>query len=118
MGRNTCVCHIGNIPYPEVVGEVADLLVAMERISWCLVTGHTQRVTTVSIRSTQAGARAELVMRAIMRGLGRGGGHGAIAGGAIPCGGAGSYDDNARLLTERFLSQLPFRKVDRLSPLS
>lgn len=118
VGRNTCVCHIGNIPYPEVVGEVADFLVAMERVSWCLVTGHTQRATTVSIRSTQPEARAELVMKAILRGLGRGGGHGAIAGGAIPCGDEGSYMSNAGKLTERFLRKLPFRKLDRLGPLT
>lgn len=117
VGRHTCVCHIGTVPYPEVVGEVADFLVAMERITWCLVTGDTGKATTLSIRSTQPLARAEKVMKAILRGLGRGGGHGAVAGGAIPYPGGDGYECNTALLTERFLSRLPFRNPDRLSSL-
>ncbi len=117
VGRHTCVCHIGAVPYAEVVGEVADFLVAMERVTWCLVTGDTGKATSLSIRSTQQRARAERVMKSILRGLGRGGGHGAIAGGAIPHTAGNEYESNAALLTERFLSMLPSRKPDRLSSL-
>jgi nanoRNase/pAp phosphatase (c-di-AMP/oligoRNAs hydrolase) len=117
VGRHTCVCHIGAVPYPEVVAEVADFLVAMKRVTWCLVTGDTGQATTLSIRSTQPKARTERVMKAILTGLGRGGGHGAVAGGAIPYSVGDSYECNTALLTERFISRLPFHNKDRLSTL-
>jgi nanoRNase/pAp phosphatase (c-di-AMP/oligoRNAs hydrolase) len=118
IGRHTCVCHIGPVPYPEVVAEVADLLVGMERISWCLVTGDTGKGTHLSIRATRPGARAEEVMKRILQGVGRGGGHGAVAGGSIPCTGVDCYSRMTEEMTERFMAELPFRKRERLSPLT
>lgn len=106
LSRNTCVCHIGPVPYAEVVAEIADFLVNMERVSWCLVSGLCQGTMTVSIRATRPHARAEQVIRRMLRGFGKGGGHGMIAGGAVRNVNGERYTQIADRLNQRFLKQL------------
>lgn len=117
VGKNTCVCHIGDLPYPEVVAEMADFLVAMQQISWCLATGLHGAQMVLSVRTTQQGSHPEQVMRGLLARLGRGGGHGMIAGGSVrPCD-AERYEQLALRFTDRFLEQLGRRVPERLRPL-
>jgi nanoRNase/pAp phosphatase (c-di-AMP/oligoRNAs hydrolase) len=117
VGKNTCVCHIGPVHKPETVAEVADLLVAMDRISWCLTTGLHEGQMILSIRSTDPRAKAEKVMRRILGKMGKGGGHGMIAGGQMPCTGEEEYRELAGNLTGRFLTRLGRRVPENLKPL-
>jgi nanoRNase/pAp phosphatase (c-di-AMP/oligoRNAs hydrolase) len=117
LSRNTCVCHIGAVDEAEVVAEVADFLAAMERITWCLVSGRHDGQMVLSLRSTLPQARAERVMRRMLGRAGKGGGHGMIAGGVIPLDDDEDYAEQATRVSERFLSQLPRRQPERLHPL-
>jgi len=117
VGRHTVICHAGEVPYAEVVAEVADFLVAMERISWCMVTGlHGDRMV-LSLRTTDPRGGAERVMKRVLRSLGKGGGHGMIAGGALPCPDRDPDGARAAQLTNRFLRALRRRAPETLGPL-
>ncbi len=106
VGRNTCICHIGEVHSAEAVAEVADFLLPMEKVTWCLVSGFIQGKAVVSIRTKHAKARADLVMRRILGRRGRGGGHHMIAGGRTPCADMDEYRAIAADLTVRFLGHL------------
>jgi nanoRNase/pAp phosphatase (c-di-AMP/oligoRNAs hydrolase) len=117
LARNVCVCHIGTVGTAEVVAEVADLLAAMERISWCLVTGWHEGTVAVSLRSAKVHARAERVMRALLGRSGQGGGHGMIAGGSHACPDPDQYPALAATLSRRFLERVAPGTPCRLHPL-
>jgi len=117
LSRNTCICHIGKIYAPEAVSEVADFLVAMERISWCLASGLYDGSMVLSIRTTDPDAQAQQVMKTILAQLGKGGGHGMIAGGALPCKDLDEYRKVADTLTGRFLNNLSRKGKENLHPL-
>jgi nanoRNase/pAp phosphatase (c-di-AMP/oligoRNAs hydrolase) len=117
LTQHHCVCHVGEVPYPEVVAELADLLVAMKRLSWCLVSGlHGDRVV-VSLRTRRPDGRAHQVMRRTLGPEGRGGGHGMIAGGTLPCPEPARYRALAAALNARFLRQVARGSRERLRPL-
>lgn len=117
VAKNTCVCHIGEVHQPGMPAELADFLISMERITWCLVTGYFQKVMALSIRSTHENAHSERIIRSILRGIGKGGGHQMIAGGAVPCENMDIYRERAELITARFLKRLSRRAPERLRPL-
>ncbi|MBI5498641.1 MAG: DHH family phosphoesterase [Deltaproteobacteria bacterium] len=117
LGRNTCVCHVGPVPVPESVAELADFLVAMERVTWCLVTGYHGGAMVLSIRTTHARARADRVMRRTVGPGGTGGGHHTMAGGQRPCADEEEYRRLCGQMTERFLGSLSRRAEERLRPL-
>ena len=117
VAKNTCVCHIGEVYQPEMVAEMADFLVPMERITWCLVSGFHRETMVLSIRTTHQKAQADRVMRYAVRGLGKGGGHHMIAGGSVPCATMESYQQRAEQITARFLKKLSRRVPENLRPL-
>lgn len=113
ISRRTCICHIGALAEAEVVAEVADFLASMQSVRWCLVTGFHGGQLVVSLRSTSTEDRAERVIRAILTGEGKGGGHGRIAGGLIPCADQADYPAHALRITDRFLAKLRHRPDER-----
>jgi nanoRNase/pAp phosphatase (c-di-AMP/oligoRNAs hydrolase) len=117
VSKNTCVCHIGKVHSPELVAEVADFLVAMEKVTWCLVSGYHARQMALSIRTRRPHARAEQVMLKVLGGEGKGGGHDFIAGGRLLVGSLERYNDRIPLITKRFLSVLSRRVPEKLKPL-
>jgi len=117
VGKNTCVCHMGALPYPEVVAEMADFLVAMQQISWSLVTGLHGDLVVLSIRTTIEEGQPDQVMKKLLGGKGKGGGHGMIAGGAVPGCTPERYRELTEQLTAGFLDQLGRRVPERLRPL-
>lgn len=117
VGKNTCICHIGSIPNAEMAAEVADLLVGMKQVSWCLVSGYVDQLMVLSIRTTHEDGRAEQVMRQVVSKMGRGGGHDMMAGGAVPCDGLASYGALTEQISKRFLTGLSRRVPENLRPL-
>ncbi|MBW1880215.1 MAG: hypothetical protein JRJ84_17785, partial [Deltaproteobacteria bacterium] len=113
---NTVVCHIGRIPYNEVVVVTADFLISMKGVTRCLVSGLHDGMMVVSLRASYPRPQADEVMRTILGEEGRGGGHGAIAGGALPCVSEGRYLELSTILNER-LADLPPRSHGRFHPL-
>ncbi|HEX4960036.1 MAG TPA: DHH family phosphoesterase [Thermoanaerobaculia bacterium] len=75
--------HLGAIEQPDIVPEIADLLLRMAGKTWSLVTGYHQDRLYLSIRTTNTRADAGSLMRRLLGRRGKGGGHGMIAGGWI-----------------------------------
>jgi len=82
MGASS-VCPLDEVIDPDFVPEMADLAVRMEGIQWTLAYGSFDRKLYLSIRTNDPGAKAGELMQRILKGLGRGGGHGMRAGGNI-----------------------------------
>lgn len=77
------VSHLGPVEQPDIVPEIADLLLRMEGKTWSLVTGYYHDRLYLSIRTTNTRADAGGLMHRLVGRLGKGGGHGMIAGGWI-----------------------------------
>lgn len=88
LGR-TFVCksligaHLGPIPNPEIVAEIADLLVMYEKAHWSICTGRFQGKLHISLRTKNPSAQAGRLLEKIIGGKNRAGGHGMIAGGSM-----------------------------------
>jgi nanoRNase/pAp phosphatase (c-di-AMP/oligoRNAs hydrolase) len=117
VSKNSCVCHIGLVHNTEIVAEVADFLMAMEKVTWCLVSGYHNRTMSISIRTTRRHARAEEVIRKLVGADGKGGGHDLIAGGRLPCRNIDAYHKLTPQISKRFLAQLSRRVPEKLRPL-
>lgn len=78
--------HLGPIEQPDIVPEIADLLLRMEGKTWALATGYFDDRLYLSIRTTNTRADAGGLMRRLIGRRGKGGGHGMIAGGWIDAG--------------------------------
>ena len=76
--------RLGTVPQPDIVPEIADLLLRMEGRTWSLCSGLYEERIYCSIRTTNTRADASRIMRRLVGRRGRGGGHGMIAGGWIP----------------------------------
>jgi nanoRNase/pAp phosphatase (c-di-AMP/oligoRNAs hydrolase) len=113
ISKNICICHVGPVYIPEVVAEIADFLKAMEGITWCLVTGYHEqnRAMFLSVRSTGIKASAERIIQRVLKGLGRGGGHGQTAGGLSPCRDLTEYQEKISAITDRFLRALKAKEA-------
>ena len=75
--------HLGAVEQPDIVPELADLLVRLEGKTWSLVTGTYGDRMYLSIRTTNPRADAGALMRRLIGRRGKGGGHGRTAGGWI-----------------------------------
>jgi nanoRNase/pAp phosphatase (c-di-AMP/oligoRNAs hydrolase) len=80
------VSHLGTVEQPDIVPEIADLLLRIEGKTWSLATGFYGERLYLSIRTTNPRADAGSLMRRLLGRRGKGGGHGMIAGGWIDAG--------------------------------
>ncbi len=83
------VTSLGRLPYPDVVAELADMFLRIDRVRWALVMGHYRGGIHVSLRTDHARARAGHVIRQIIGDMGKAGGHGLMAGGRVDLRGIG-----------------------------
>ena len=81
---NSIVTRLPDINIPDMIGEMADLLLRDDEADWALCYGVSSQKILLSIRTSQSDIRAEEVMRSIVSDVGTGGGHETIAGGQIP----------------------------------
>lgn len=77
------LCSLGKIRSPEMVAEVADLLVRLEGKQAVFCGGTVDQTYYVSVRSEVNGRSAWHLIRDALDGEGTFGGHGAIAGGSV-----------------------------------
>lgn len=80
---NLIVSNLGRVDQPDIVPEIADLLLRMEGKTWSLCTGSHGDRLYLSIRTTNPRADAGNLMRRLIGKRGKGGGHGTLAGGFI-----------------------------------
>jgi nanoRNase/pAp phosphatase (c-di-AMP/oligoRNAs hydrolase) len=115
--------HLSHIEQPEIVAEVADLLLRMEGARWSFCTAHMSGRIFVSIRSNKAGARCSRILRSAIGRNGAAGGHDQMAAGYLEVGSATGFDreekrmDLARTLVRHMVRRVPEGRdaVDLLS---
>jgi len=78
--------HLGPLTSPEHVAQIADFFMTYERAHWALVTGRCQGRLHISLRTDDPAAHAGRLLKRILWGGRRGGGHAMIAGGTIEIG--------------------------------
>lgn len=102
------VVNLMAVCFPEVVAEMADYLVRLEGIETVLCMGHYNEEVILSIRTADCGLNAGEIIRRIVDGRGKAGGHGMMAGGKlekVPCDPAG-LKEIEEYLTGRLLAEL------------
>jgi nanoRNase/pAp phosphatase (c-di-AMP/oligoRNAs hydrolase) len=106
--KNCIISCVGKIDIPDIVGEIADLTLREEETSWTLIYGYFQDNMLLSLRTTDSDGDAGKIINRIVKGLGTGGGHKAMAGGQISLHNA-SAEDRKKVETKisnRFLNAL------------
>ena len=78
------VSFLGEVENPDMMAELADLLLRHEECTWSLCCGFVNGCAVLSIRKSANRARADKVMAQVVSRIGTGGGHAAMAGGRIP----------------------------------
>ncbi|MBN1795105.1 MAG: bifunctional oligoribonuclease/PAP phosphatase NrnA [Sedimentisphaerales bacterium] len=109
--KSAVITHLGNISNPDMIGEMADLLLREDETFWTMCTGIFQGKMLVSIRTLDDKISAEVVMKSIVKGYGTGGGHPAYAGGQISLGGKTKLSRKKleEMIQERFLRTVGIR---------
>lgn len=105
--------HLENIDQPEIVAEVADLLLRMEGAAWSFCTANFNGGAFVSLRSRQRGAHCSRVLRSAIGTDGSAGGHLHMAAGHLRFGEGTWAEREGRRLT---FVRLLVRKILRTSP--
>jgi nanoRNase/pAp phosphatase (c-di-AMP/oligoRNAs hydrolase) len=75
---------LGPVSNPDMIAEVADLLLRHEEVNWSLCWGYHAERLLLSIRTNRSDKNAASVIRRIVGRKGTGGGHRSMAGGQIP----------------------------------
>lgn len=84
---NVAWTHLDDAEPPEMVAEIADLLLRVERVTASFCTGERPDRILISVRSERRGARCGRIVQEAVRPEGRGGGHDLMAAGVIPAAG-------------------------------
>ncbi len=80
---NLILTHLGVVDQPDIVPQIADLLLRMEGRTWALATGQFGDRIYLSLRTTNPRADAGALMNRLVARRGKGGGHGRSAGGWV-----------------------------------
>ncbi len=80
---NAIVTRFSEVENPDIVPEIADLMLRMEGAVWSFCIGKFEEALYLSIRTTNFRRNAGTVMKQLIKGKGSGGGHDLIAGGKI-----------------------------------
>lgn len=117
--RNLVHVHLGQVPSPEFVAEIADMLLRHERITWALATGRMNNHLFVSMRCTHVKANAGKMLKQIIGDAGSAGGHAMIAGGQIEF--TSNKDDDwetlEKRIVKRFLKKLKYSAEAEWKPM-
>ena len=113
---NLLVVDLQNVPFPEIVAEIADLMLRHEGIDWVLALGQHGDDVYLSMRTRQEEIAAGELLRKVVAEDGRAGGHGTMAGGRMPAAdlSAARAAINAvigRLVHELGLEDVPMRGI-------
>lgn len=107
------IAHLGQVDNPDMVSEMADLVLRKDRTQWTLCTGLCNGKLWISVRTVDPDNRADLLVRHLVSRLGTGGGHMTYAGGQILVPeGTNTTAHIERLISRRFLRQLGLDEKD------
>lgn len=114
------VSHLGSVENPDIVSQMADLLLACEGIEWACCTGRHGENLHVSLRTSVAEGTAGTVLRDVFGDPKQAGGHGQIAGGRLKIRKAElneSWISAEKQLTDRLVDRLHLRRDTLFRPL-
>jgi len=80
---NAIVTNLGQIENPDMIAEVADMLLRDDMTNWVMVYGYCKQKMMISLRTYEENARSDKVIHHIVARKGTGGGHPSYAGGQI-----------------------------------
>ena len=77
------VSYVGEMSYPDLAAEIADLLLRLEGVRWVLSLGKYKDSLILAARSRSRRGGSGRLVRSIVAGRGTAGGHGVMAGGQV-----------------------------------
>jgi len=100
--------ELGDVDNPDMIAEVADLLLREDETIWTMCTGYWNHRLLISIRTSEESNLAERVIKHVVARRGTGGGHQTYAGGQIPLvkGTKAEREEIERHVEERFLEAI------------
>ncbi|MCM2303759.1 MAG: DHH family phosphoesterase [Elusimicrobia bacterium] len=111
--------NLGEVSTPDRVAQMADFLLTLEKMQWSIVTARYLGRLHVSLRANDPGAGAGRLLKRLLGGGNRGGGHGMIAGGSLEVGADAPEADwraaEEKVVTE-FLAYQGLNATDRRRP--
>ncbi len=84
LHNGTVITDLGRVDTPDLVAEIADFLLRLEGADWAICMGRYENSVVMSLRTAAEEAHAGQVIRRVVAGPGRAGGHGTMAGGRVP----------------------------------
>jgi len=75
--------NLGTLDFPDLVAEVADLLLPYERAHWVVCIGRHDDTVYLSVRTDRENGKAGSLIRRVVGNNGAAGGHGMIGGGRL-----------------------------------
>lgn len=84
--RHIIGTNLGTLSTPDRVAQIADFLLTHEKMTWSVVTGRYQGRLHVSLRTSDPWGGAGRLLKRLLGGGNRGGGHAMIAGGSLEVG--------------------------------
>jgi nanoRNase/pAp phosphatase (c-di-AMP/oligoRNAs hydrolase) len=75
--------NLGELDYPDLVAETADLMLPYEKAHWVLCVGQHEGSVYLSMRTDRTDASAGSLIRRVVGARGAAGGHGMVAGGRM-----------------------------------
>jgi len=108
--RNTIHVHLGEIPSPEFISQIADLLLRHERVTWSLVTGRFEKHLYVSLRTSNDKTNVGRLLQRVIGRRGFAGGHRMIAGGRINMDNPNEqkWIESEELVIQKFLKKINY----------
>jgi nanoRNase/pAp phosphatase (c-di-AMP/oligoRNAs hydrolase) len=120
IGKNLIVSHLGPVDNPDLVAQMADVLLTCQGMQWSFCSGRYGDFLHVSLRTTNARVSAGDVLRQIFDHFDQAGGHGRIAGGKVRVGRPtdhGAWKRTELELTERLTRRLRVIRWREFQPL-
>jgi nanoRNase/pAp phosphatase (c-di-AMP/oligoRNAs hydrolase) len=77
------ISWVNDLPQPELAAEVVDFLIRFEEVDWAVCAGVCREKLILSVRAAVPDANAGEMLRQVVNGMGRAGGHDRRAGGTI-----------------------------------
>lgn len=81
---DVAISYVGQMDYPDMTAEIADLLLRLDKIEWVICLGVYENTMILSVRTPSQHKDAGKLAQAMVGKVGMAGGHNAMAGGQMP----------------------------------
>jgi nanoRNase/pAp phosphatase (c-di-AMP/oligoRNAs hydrolase) len=117
--KHAIASTLGRVEYSDIIPQVAEMLLNLKRITWCLCTGRYKDQILFSVRTSRVKGKAGKMARRVAGSLGTAGGHDMIAGGQVDCTGKteAERDQMERKIVEIFFRLMGKQEGGELSDL-